>query len=397
MTSLLLLFRAWLEMRRFNALSPEDRAIVFYSEDNASWVHFESIIKELIGKYQRKICYLTSSSDDPILKRKEDKIRAFFIGGGIVRTKLFHDIQAGVMVMTMPDLENYYLKRSRKHPVHYVHVPHNLCSTHMVFRHGAYDHYDTVFCVGPFHIKELRAAEEIYHLKPKTLVKFGNVRLDSILSIAVSHAGLRHDFQDCGKRLLVAPSYGNSALLEVCGIQLVEVLVSKEYHVTVRPHPLTVLNRPDIIAELTRRFGSHPNFVLETDVASQESLHASDLMISDWSGAAQEYAFGLERPVLFIDVPRKINNPEYKKIPCEPFEVIIRSEVGVVVSPDHLDQVPKFVDELCNNPDAYRERIRQTRSRWIFNVGKSGAVGADYIAGAADGAMHRWNKGKSGP
>ena len=33
-------------------------------------------------------------------------------------------------------------------------------------------------------------------------------------------------------------------------------------------------------------------------------------MVSDWSGVAMEFAFGLERPVLFIDVPRKTNNPE---------------------------------------------------------------------------------------
>mgnify|MGYP003326545469 CR=1 FL=1 len=46
-------------------------------------------------------------------------------------------------------------------------------------------------------------------------------------------------------------------------------------------------------------------------MSTQESLHRSDLMISDWSGAALDYALGLNKPVLFIDVPRKVNNLDY--------------------------------------------------------------------------------------
>ena len=41
--------RKWSDVRRFNALEPEARSIVFYAEDAASWAHFEPIIRELIG------------------------------------------------------------------------------------------------------------------------------------------------------------------------------------------------------------------------------------------------------------------------------------------------------------------------------------------------------------
>ena len=59
-------------------------------------------------------------------------------------------------------------------------------------------------------------------------------------------------------------------------------------------------------------------------------------MVSDWSGAALEYAFGLERPVLFVDVARKVNNPDYEALGIEPFEVGIRERIGRVVAPDDL-------------------------------------------------------------
>ena len=55
------------------------------------------------------------------------------------------------------------------------------------------------------------------------------------------------------------------------------------------------------------------------------------------------------------------------------------------MSPDRLSEVPALVDELCQNPEEWRERIRELRSHWIYNVGSSGKVAAEYIANVADG------------
>ena len=59
-----------------------------------------------------------------------------------------------VVVMTMPDLNQFQIKRSR-FSVHYVHVQHSLVSLHMIYRKGAFDHFDTVFC-SYHHIAEIR-------------------------------------------------------------------------------------------------------------------------------------------------------------------------------------------------------------------------------------------------
>ncbi|MNG16310.1 hypothetical protein D3C84_1002110 [compost metagenome] len=65
-------------------------------------------------------------------------------------------------------------------------------------------------------------------------------------------------------------------------------------------------------------------FRLDEDGDGNASLLSSDIMLSDWSGAALEFAFGLERPVIFADVPRKVLNPDYTQIGLEPLEVQIR-------------------------------------------------------------------------
>ena len=107
-------------------------------------------------------------------------------------------------------------------------------------------------------------------------------------------------------------------------------------------------------------------------------------MVSDWSGAALEYAFGLERPVVFVDVPRKVNNPEYETLGIEPFEAAVRERIGRVVAPDAIAGLPAAVAELLRDPEAFRDAIRTERDRSIFNVGSSGRVAAEVIAAKAD-------------
>ena len=378
-------FHEWRALFQFKSVKPDVKDIVFYAEDAGSWRYFEPIISELLETHGKQIYYVTSSPDDPVLRSEDGRIQALCIGFGVARTVFFLFLRANVMVMTMPDLETYHIKRSR-HPVHYVYMYHSLVSSHMIYRRGAFDHFDSILCVGPHHQEEIRATEQLYGLQPKILVKAGYGVLDSILRSQEAATGHMPQEGGTSKRVLIAPSWGENGLMETCGLELVEVLLRAGHHVTVRPHTMTIRQRPKLLKQLEQRFGSDPEFHLELDLRYQGTVQQSDIMISDWSGSALEYAFGLERPVLFVDVPRKVNNPEYEKIPCVPIEVALRSEIGKVVSPDHIAAVPELVELLCRNPGDWKERIRQLRSRWIYNVGTSGKVAASYIAKVAESA-----------
>ena len=118
---------------------------------------------------------------------------------------------------------------------------------------------------------------------------------------------------------------------------------------------------------------------MDTDVNSNNSLFSSDIMISDWSGAALEYAFALKRPVLFIDIPRKINNPNYEELRLEPLEVTIRDEIGSISSPKNLDGIAEKINRLFEKSETSRKKVENILSEIVFNLGKSGKVGAEYI------------------
>lgn len=378
-------FREWMGLRKFRALDPADRSIVFYAEDGGSWVHYEPVIKELTGNMGKRICYVTSSANDPVLSLHDENVRVYYIGLGSARTLFFLTLQAGVMVMTMPDLQTYQIKRSRS-SVHYVYIYHSMISTHMSYRPGAFDNFDAILCVGPHHKEEIRATEALHRLPPKILVEHGYGRLEAILNSNAGDVPVQPPVEGDAFHVLVAPSWGPDSLLETCGSQLVEVLLRSNYFVTVRPHPMFTLQRGQVLSDLSNTFGSNPRFALDLDIASQRSLRASHVMISDWGGVALEYAFGLERPAILVDVPRKVMNPNYEDIQCTPFEVQIRSEIGAVASPDRLDEIPSMIENLRDTAVTWKEHVREIRTHWIYNIGTSGAAGASYISEAVERA-----------
>jgi len=102
-------------------------------------------------------------------------------------------------------------------------------------------------------------------------------------------------------------------------------------------------------------------------------------MISDWSGVALEFAFTFERPVLYIDVPKKMHNSDFMNIPNIPIEVSIRDKIGAIISPSDIESIPKSIEELSKKSEIIKEQIKKIRDDTIFNIGKSDKIGAEQI------------------
>ena len=110
-----------------------------------------------------------------------------------------------------------------------------------------------------------------------------------------------------------------------------------------------------------------------------KSFYESSIMISDWSGAAFEFAFGLEKPVIFIDMPKKINNSDFNLHINEPIEISLRKKIGELITIDKLEDIVNLLNKVFNNKDTYKKRIILERKQTIYNIGKSASKGAEYI------------------
>lgn len=349
----------------FNQLDKSKRRLVFYSEGKNYWVHLQGMINTLLKDYDIPICYVGSGEGDPGLDIKHKNYHSFKIDDDWVRNWFFENIETDVMVMTMPDINQYQVKRSR-HKVHYVYTQHSLVSLHMVYRPGALDHYDSIFCAAPHHKTEIRALEKQYNLPKKELYEHGYERLDAILH----QASQRTKSSNTPKHVLLAPSWGENSIIELLGSQVVDKILAHGFQLTLRPHPQTIIFAKEKIQAIVNKHQNNPLFSYEANVAGQDSLHDSDIMICDWSGAALDYAFGLNKPVVFIDVPRKINNPDYENINIEPFEVSIRNKIGTVVSIDDIDSIGEHIEATL------LQYSGQVFDNNIYSLNKSAEKGA---------------------
>ena len=143
-------FNELYQFRKFLKLNEKQKEIIFYAENESQLDFFEDIINSLLKK-NIPITYITSSPTDRRLKIK-GKINFFYIGSKTIRTIFFSTLNTKVLIMSLPDLNKYEIRRS-KYPVKYIFVPHNILSTHMVFRKGAFDAFDIFFLFRPASFK----------------------------------------------------------------------------------------------------------------------------------------------------------------------------------------------------------------------------------------------------
>ena len=365
----------WKEFKKFEKLTDKERSIVFYAENEASMNHFRLLISELTEDKNLQICYVTSVKNDPIFSSKNKKISAFYIGDRTARTKFFLTLKAKILIMDMPDLQTFHIKRSKKYPVHYVYLFHSMFSIHSYLRKGALDNYDTIFCVGKHHEKEIRATEERYGLKEKKLIKYGFGRLDTLLQ---EKQKFQNTYTKDKNLILITPTYGEKNLLQICGKELIEILLKANFTVMLRPHYRIFKDSKKLINSIIENFGNHNNFILEKGVIPSDKFLNSKCLISDWSGISLEYAFTFERPVVLIDTPKKILNPDSGDITMEPIEISIREKIGHVVSTNNLEKIPEIIKNL-ENENLLSEQIRKIRSEIVYNIGNSAKIGAEII------------------
>jgi hypothetical protein len=376
----------------FITLEQSKRKIVFYSEGAHSTIHFIEIIRFLVEQYGADVCYLTSDPKDAILKTHLPRVKPYYVGHGSVRTVLFRKMHADLLIMTTPDLETFEIKRSKEYPVHYLYLFHAMVSTHSIYRKAAFDNFDTIFCTGLHQISEIRETEKVYNLPKKQLFKVGYGKLDSFMKEEVTYRKYHGNLSIGQKTIIIAPSWGKNAILEFCGVALITTLLEAGYKTIVRPHPRINEYNPQIINKIKHLFKKNVSFTLDTDMQDNNTFFESHLMISDWSGAAIEYAFSCERPVIYIDVPQKCNNPEAYKIRRLPIEFDIREKIGRIVRPDNLQIIPAVIEDLYKERGNFIKPIRNLREKSIFNIGISDQVAAKKIFEIAEvQSKANWN------
>ena len=355
-----------------------NKHLVFYSESNGFYKYYKGIIEYLLNNTNITIHYITSDFNDNIFKMESEnsKIKAYYIGERKLIT-LMMKMDADVVVMTMPDLDNYHIKRSYvRKDIEYIYIPHAMDSLNLTMRTGSMDHFDTVFATGKHQRDELIKSNEIYNLQNRKIINWGYSLLDDMIESYESSK------QEKEKSILVAPSWQKDNIVDLCLDELLEKICKTNYKIIVRPHPQQVKHMKEKFEKLKEKYSSQKNVVIQTDFSSNSTIFNASLLITDWSGIAYEFAFTTKKPVLFIDTPMKIMNPEYEKLEIEPFNIWARNEIGEVVSVNEIKEIDDTIKLILQNENNYKTRIEKIVNENVYNIGKSSEVGGQYILSA---------------
>ena len=327
------------DYKRFLAF--ENKQIVFYSEKNGFYKYFRDVIETIQRRTDVIIHYISSDPDDEIFSLTSDTFHTYYIEEKLM--VLMMRMDADIVVMTTPDLQKYYIKRSMvRDDVEYVYMDHGMNSVNLMLRKGALDAFDTVFCANANVVEELRAQEKVYGLKEKNLVPYGYAMIDNMIRAYEKQPPVKND----PPVILIAPSWQEDNIMDSCIDGLLKALLPMQYRVIVRPHPQYVRHYPEKLQALQAKYASSPNFTLQTDFSSNETVFNADVLVTDWSGTAYEYSFTTLKPCLFINTPMKVMNPDYRDIDVTPFDISIRNQIGIALEPGQIDQIAPAVHRL---------------------------------------------------
>ncbi|MGN0514113.1 MAG: membrane protein insertase YidC [Lachnospiraceae bacterium] len=365
-----------------------NKHLVFYSESSGFYKYFQGIVEYILHRTNITLHYITSDPNDAIfeLAKSEPNLRPYYIGEKRLIT-LMMKMDADVVVMTMPDLENYHIKRSYlRDDIKYIFIPHSMDSLNMTMRKASMDHFDAVLCTGKHQMEEISKTEIAYNLPKKDLVEWGYCLLDK----------MREDYQKSAKTdenpvktILVAPSWQKDNIVDSCLDELLDNFKDTGYKIIVRPHPQHVRHMPEKMEQLKAKFADNDLIEIQTDFSSNSTVFEADMMITDWSGIAYEYAFTTCKPVLFIDTPMKIMNPEYQRIDTVPINIWMRNEIGATLKPEEMNKIVETSKNMLDHSKEYYEKIDAFVHEYVYNLGNSSEVGAKYIIQSIQDALKK--------
>ena len=366
-----------------------NKHLVFYSESNGFYKYYKAIIDYLLENTNIVIHYITSDYNDKIfeVEKENEQIKAYYIEEKKLIT-LMMQMDADVVVMTMPDIDNYHIKRSYvRKDIEYIYIPHGMDSINLTMRNKSINNYNTIFTTGKYQKEEQEKTNQVYDLKDRKLVDWGYALLDDMIADYEKNKVVNDQ-----KTVLIAPSWQKDNIVDLCLNEILDSLKEEDLKVIVRPHPQHVRHMKDKFENMKEQFKDNKNIEIQTDFSSNSTVFNADLVITDWSAIAFEYSYTTKKPVLFVDTPMKIMNPDYKKIDVEPFNVWARNEIGQVVPVDECKNINKVVNKMLDDNLKYQEKIDKLVNESVYNLGNSAKVGATYIINSIQEKINKRKK-----
>ena len=346
----------------------DNHKFLIYTDSKRYFNTFKPILDEF-EKRKTELLYLTQSEDDPIFNEKYEYIKSEYIGNTNSSFAKLNFINADVLLSTTPSLDVYQWKRS-KTCKYYIHIPHAI-SDITLYRLFGIDYYDAVLVPGKLHVHQIRELEKIRNIKEKDVEIVGLTYFDEMKKRLDNLEKVQNE----NKVVLVAPSWGQSSLLNKYGSILIDELLNTGYEIVIRPHPQSFIADKDIIDELMKKY---PNISWNKDNDNFDILNKSDILISDFSGVIFDYSLIFNKPVIYTieEFDDSVYDSHWLDEKIWTFEVL--PTIGKELSQDDFKNIKSVIDS-CIDSKEFEKGRQQARDEVWSNVGNSAKDICEYM------------------
>lgn len=344
---------------------------VIFSDDKRYFKIFEPVIREM-DKRGKDVLYLTGSEDDPALTCGIPHLTAECIGKDNKAFTRLNFMKASILLSTTPGLEVYQWKRSKEVDF-YVHIPH-AASEITLYRMFGIDYYDAVLLSGEYQARDIRNLEKLRSLPEKELVKIGIPYMDEMAKRLAAEGPA----PDHPRTVLVAPSWGKSAIFSVYGGRILDVLLKTGYHIIVRPHPQSFSSEKALIEELMKKYPASDKLEWNRDTDNFDVLRRSDILISDFSGVIFDFTLIYDKPVIYTDPAFDISPYDAWWLKTPLWTVSALPRLGCELTEKNMENLRELIDTCIDDPK-YAEGRRQVKKETWEYPGEGAVRVADYL------------------
>lgn len=345
--------------------------LVIFSDDKRYWQIFNPICREL-DKKGIQVVYLTVSKDDPALENPYANVRAELVENENRAFARLNFLNATMILSTTPGLDVYQWKRSRD-VRYFVHIPH-AANDITLYRMFGLDHYDAVLLSGEYQVEQIRSLEKLRNLPAKELVKVGIPYMDE-MALRLQKEGPAPEHP---RTVLLAPSWGSSAILGVYGGKIIDVLLKTGYHVIVRPHPQSFKSEKELMDKLMSQYPESEQLEWNADTDNFEVLRRSDILISDFSGVIFDFSLVYDKPIIYTNPNFDLSMYDawWLQDPLWTFSALPR--LGRELTEDNMENLKELIDSCLTDPQYARFRSEVKQQTWA-NPGEGTQRAAEYL------------------
>lgn len=344
---------------------------VIFSDDKRYWTIFEPICREM-DRRGKHVVYMTASEDDPALRNPYPHIKAEFIGKDNKAFAKLNFLNAAVVVSTTPGLDVYQWKRSRevRYYVHILHAPNEVT----LYRMFGIDYYDAILLSGDYQARDVRNLEKLRGLPEKELVKVGIPYMDKMLE-RLNQSGPVPEHE---RTVLLAPSWGQSAIFGVYGEKIIDVLLKTGYHVIIRPHPQSFKSEKGMLDKLMQDYPESDQLEWNRDIDNFEVLRRADILISDFSGVIFEFSLVHDKPVIYTNPDFDLSLYDAWWLDTPLWTTSALPKLGRELTAESMEDLKGLIDSCLEDP-CYIEGRRCVKAETWEYAGEGARRAAMYL------------------